>query len=711
MNVDLWLRNWLNPAFCFYAGFFLLASARSTSVFAEPLVLSDQHRVTPGLHLSELSSVSSFEEASSSNAWKPVQNQSPNYGFTEQPIWHRLVVVSESQRNRLIHVDVTNTNLMVYIVQNGTTQVIDQTLAARDGATTGRYRAILFPVKFEKGQTIIYFKSSSEDTLYFPLQIWKPEAFQQQRDVTTAIYFAYFGAMLVMAGFNLSVFLSTRERSYVPYVLYTLSALAYFSSQAGFLMQFVPDLTPYWIVKINAIIAGFYIAAAVAFTRSFLRTKRFPALDKFLVSMLFLGTLCGIMPLFPFVKFAPVAIAEIVLGQVVVITMLIAGVHAWRTGYRPARNFVLAFGFFAAGCTIYLLRLIGVLPYNVFSAHGIQLGSVAEMLLLSLALSDRINFLRKALERNMRQLETAHEKVMLSEGKYRTIVEDTRDFIFTLDLDQRVVTANHAALRLLGSHPESLVGKFFPDLLYQGPGSSMPFETVLLRNAIDNLNETPAQFRAHFLARHGEPLELALRLEKIGIGREALILGKAAMTTEDSLLRFLETDRGSYCIDNYLTTSELINQRITRNLPRYFSTEAVEEMQLCLREMIVNAIEHGNLEISFEEKTRAQAQGDYLEYLIERQKVPRYRDRGVRIEYSLRPDRAWFRITDEGPGFDHRAFSATERARLLDPKSSHGRGVAIARRFFDVLRFNEPGNQVTLVRFANPVEQAGANSI
>ncbi|MBL8018743.1 MAG: ATP-binding protein [Leptospirales bacterium] len=709
MKAGQCLRLLVKPAFYFLSC--LLICGGFSSVVAEPLRLLDEARIAPGLYLSELRNATTFEEAFKSEDWLPVRNQSPNYGFADRKVWLRLEVESQSVSDRLIHVDATNTNLLVYVVQSGRTQIIDQTLAARDKETHNRYRAILFPVRFEPGLTTIYFQCTSEDTLYFPLQIWKPDAFQQHRDISTAIYFAYFGAMLVMAAFNLLVFLSTRERSYVPYVLYTISALAYFSSQAGFLMQFIPELTPYWIVKINAVIAGFYIAAAVAFTRSFLRTIRFPRLDKFLLALLFLGVLCGIAAMLPFVKFSYVAISEIVLGQTVVVTMLVAGVHAWRTGYRPARNFVFAFAFFAAGCSVYLLRLIGILPYNVFSAYGIQMGNIAEMLLLSLALSDRINFLRRALERNIRQLETAHEKLTLSEGKYRTIVEDTRDFIFTLDLNQKVVTANHAALRLLGSHPDALVGKYFPDLLYQGPGSSMPFETVLLSNAIDNLSETPAQFRAHFLARHGEPLELALRLEKIGTGSDALILGKAAMTTEDSLLRFLETDRGSYNIDNYLTTSELINQRITRNLPRYFSAEAVEEMQLCLREMIVNAIEHGNLEISYEEKTRAQAQGDYLEYLLDRQKVPRYQNRRVKIEYSLRADRAWFRITDEGSGFDHRGFSATERARLLDPRSSHGRGVAIARRFFDVLRFNEVGNQVVLVRFVNPVESASANSI
>jgi hypothetical protein len=56
-----------------------------------------------------------------------------------------------------------------------------------------------------------------------------------------------------------------------------------------------------------------------------------------------------------------------------------------------------------------------------------------------------------------------------------------------------------------------------------------------------------------------------------------------------------------------------------------------------IREMILNAVEHGNLNINFEEKTKAQAEDSYIEFLMERQKEPRYSQKKVTIESMIKP--------------------------------------------------------------------------
>lgn len=90
---------------------------------------------------------------------------------------------------------------------------------------------------------------------------------------------------------------------------------------------------------------------------------------------------------------------------------------------------------------------------------------------------------------------------------------------------------------------------------------------------------------------------------------------------------------------------------------RYSDQETVYNIKLSLREMLINAIEHGNLDIDFEEKTELQANGDYLQFLIERQKEPKYTYKFVTIEFTVGPELISFRITDEGNGFDHKKCS------------------------------------------------------
>ena len=151
-------------------------------------------------------------------------------------------------------------------------------------------------------------------------------------------------------------------------------------------------------------------------------------------------------------------------------------------------------------------------------------------------------------------------------------------------------------------------------------------------------------------------------------------------------------------MDSDVTQAELFTQKLVDQMHRYFDSQALKSLRIGIREIIVNAIEHGNLEISFEEKSKILETSDYMEFLLERQKHELYSARKVVIDYSISSKSLTLRITDEGPGFDHAAFS--KRADL-DPEMmmlEHGRGIIITKSIFDVVQFNEKGNQIYLVK-------------
>lgn len=204
--------------------------------------------------------------------------------------------------------------------------------------------------------------------------------------------------------------------------------------------------------------------------------------------------------------------------------------------------------------------------------------------------------------------------------------------------------------------------------------------------------------RVSLKTRYGERLLMLLRLERIMAEEGPQVLGKMSLMIEDELARFLQMERGRYYITSHIALSHQLNDRITRNLMRFFPEDEADAIRICVREMIVNAIEHGNLGITFEEKTRMQAQGNYLDFLVRRQGLPEYRDRRVRVDYSIGSGRCVFRITDQGSGFDYRKMISEEGERLGNFSLGHGRGIAMARMIFDRVIYNEKGNQVTLVK-------------
>lgn len=119
-----------------------------------------------------------------------------------------------------------------------------------------------------------------------------------------------------------------------------------------------------------------------------------------------------------------------------------------------------------------------------------------------------------------------------------------------------------------------------------------------------------------------------------------------------------------------------------------------------ISELLINAIEHGNLAISYEEKNRLLHDDGWLAEVVRRSCMPEYRDRRVRVDFERGPKSLAFTITDEGAGFDWRRYLDFEPCRAYDP---NGRGIAIAKiRSFDALGYEGRGNVVRAVVSLTP---------
>jgi anti-sigma regulatory factor (Ser/Thr protein kinase) len=118
---------------------------------------------------------------------------------------------------------------------------------------------------------------------------------------------------------------------------------------------------------------------------------------------------------------------------------------------------------------------------------------------------------------------------------------------------------------------------------------------------------------------------------------------------------------------------------------------------LGLSEIITNAIEHGNLGISFEEKSHALKASRFYALALERAHREPYRNRMVTVRCRILPHRhrIEYFVADQGQGFDWRALpDPREKGNMF---SRHGRGILMARHAFDEFHFNDTGNEVTLV--------------
>lgn len=121
----------------------------------------------------------------------------------------------------------------------------------------------------------------------------------------------------------------------------------------------------------------------------------------------------------------------------------------------------------------------------------------------------------------------------------------------------------------------------------------------------------------------------------------------------------------------------------------------------CLRfatavdEALMNAYFHGNLEI--DSKLRELDSNAYHDLANQRRREDPYRARHIRVHASIDTDQVAVTIHDDGPGFDQRLLPDPTDPEYLD--RPYGRGMLLMKTFADMVRYNDAGNEVTLVKW------------
>lgn len=115
---------------------------------------------------------------------------------------------------------------------------------------------------------------------------------------------------------------------------------------------------------------------------------------------------------------------------------------------------------------------------------------------------------------------------------------------------------------------------------------------------------------------------------------------------------------------------------------------------VAFEEALLNAVIHGNLEVSSE--LRERGDNSFNDLIAERQRKSPYRDRKVDVVFEWSDQQIEVVIRDEGNGFKLSELpDPTDPMNLLKPS---GRGVLLMKSFMDEVSFNEKGNEVRLVK-------------
>lgn len=124
-----------------------------------------------------------------------------------------------------------------------------------------------------------------------------------------------------------------------------------------------------------------------------------------------------------------------------------------------------------------------------------------------------------------------------------------------------------------------------------------------------------------------------------------------------------------------------------------------DTVSIGLSELLINAVEHGNLGLNFTDKSNALDNQNWEELVEKRLQHPEHRHKRAKVQFDLQTDKIVFVIRDEGSGFNYNDFNEFKPERLMD---SHGRGIMMARATsFSSVEYQGCGNEVIAIMQLN----------
>lgn len=164
---------------------------------------------------------------------------------------------------------------------------------------------------------------------------------------------------------------------------------------------------------------------------------------------------------------------------------------------------------------------------------------------------------------------------------------------------------------------------------------------------------------------------------------------------------FLEWEKRHLKIANDIHIIPSVTDFIFSNVDYIFNE--ISFMKIGLQEILINAIEHGNLKISYEEKQKLLSSGDYNRILKEKAALPENIDKCVDIKVFSTPQFLKIMVEDMGEGFDLTSIPDPENPENF--LNENGKGIMMTLNAYDEVAYNDKGNKVTLVKYAHTADK------
>jgi len=326
-------------------------------------------------------------------AWKKPIDSDISFGFSDSAYWLRFSIEISEPQSWLLEIDSPLLDeISFYLYAGGELLQEVQTGDARPFVERPlKFREFIFPLRLPPSeQTNLYLRVKSSGSVQVPMHIWQEASFYQRDESETALLGLYCGAILVMLFYNLFIYLRVYEPAYIYYVLYVMMFGLFTVGLTGWGYKHLwPEAVNFqqYGLAIFIILGGIFVCR---FIHHFLDLPHTAPRIGHLLTGAAVILLIDLL-LLPLLSYQIVVQIALVMTMAISLIALYTGVLLWQQGEIAARYFTIAWSAFLIAVLFATLEKFGVLPLWIWAEVLLPAGMALEVILLSLALAERIN--------------------------------------------------------------------------------------------------------------------------------------------------------------------------------------------------------------------------------------------------------------------------------------------------------------------------------
>lgn len=463
----------------------------------------------------------------SDEQFQPLKDKFLTFGLTQSGLWFRLQI-----RRPAGIPNIAAEKTFYYEVARSHLDIAELHIVRRDGSVTtlsADTRTALpdkpvphinsvFPLTLALGEEVtLYLHVHNSTGTFLPQTLWTPEAFATKVAHEEYFYGLFYGGMLILLVYNLLLFLSSHNATYLYYSGYLIAVILFEFVDIGHGFNLFGE--EFFAFHKHYIGIYFWLLwlMGMRYTQHFLEIReRHPAINIAINAYYFISFFSLLIAL-RYNYFATIQYSAH-FGGVAVLLVPTLSIYVWYKGNQNAEFFTYAWACNMGGFALYCSVVVGLAPAHPALLFAMPIGTLMEAVALSLALADRI-------KRAEKQKLDANQRAMDNLSRYRSVFDNAIEGLYQMSLGGRLLSVNRTFSRMLGyaspihvlQQPGSAFDCLFTDRERQ---YGQLAANGLLTEEIGTAPESASGFQALHVARlvrndNGQPLHIEGKLTDI----------------------------------------------------------------------------------------------------------------------------------------------------------------------------------------------------